>query len=111
MTGYHLRALVYFILLIGCLIGSLSGASPLLFAFAFFLIAVSQFFYLCPRCGKHVDTKPADQGGVFYLPGEPHAETCPRCRRARNNVWMLQYFLKREPWDGQSHDAQSHDDR
>lgn len=104
MTGYHLRALVYFILLIGCLVGSLSGAAPLLFSFAFFLIAVSQFFFLCPRCGKHIDTRSDEEGSVFYLPGEAHTETCPRCRRSRKDVWMLQYFLKREPWDGVRYD-------
>jgi len=104
MTGYHLRALVYFVLLIGCLIGSLSGTAPLLFAFAFFFIAVSQFFFLCPRCGKHIDTKGEEHGDAFYLPGERHAETCPRCGRSRKDVWMLQYFLKREAWDDQRYD-------
>ena len=105
MTGYHLRALVYFVLLVGCLIGSLGHVAPLLFSFAFFFIAGSQFCFLCPRCGKHIDTKGADQGGFFYLPGEPHDPACPRCRRSRKDVWMAQYFLKREPWDGHRHDG------
>ncbi|MBW8879892.1 MAG: hypothetical protein JF615_00310 [Asticcacaulis sp.] len=104
MTGYHLRAAIYFLLLVGCLIGSLSGGARLLFSFAFFVIAVSQLLFLCPRCGKHIDTKGEDEGGFFYLPGERHAETCPCCNRSRKDVWMMQYFLKREDWDGQRYD-------
>jgi predicted RNA-binding Zn-ribbon protein involved in translation (DUF1610 family) len=104
MTSYLWRAAIYFVLLTGCLIGALSEAAPLLFSFAFFIIAVSQFFFLCPRCGKHIDTRSDSDGSFFYLPGEKHDMHCPRCGRARKDVWMLQYFLKREPWDGVRYD-------
>ena len=104
MTGYHWRALVYFVLLTGCLVGALSGTAPMLFSFAFFMIAVSQFFFLCPRCGKHIDTKGEHDGSYFYFPGEKHSETCPRCRRTRKGVWPGQYLIQREEWDGVRYD-------
>ncbi len=100
LTGYHTRAFIYFIVLVGCLIGALSGPARLLFAFLFLAVAVSQFFFLCPRCGKHIDTLPDMDGGRFYFPGEVHDRNCPRCGRTRETVWMGQYFLNREPWDG-----------
>jgi hypothetical protein len=100
MGSYRLRAAIYALLLAGCLIGWLVGSAPMVFAWGFFLIAVSQFFFLCPRCGKHVDTKGNDEGGFFYWVDEKHHEDCPRCGRSRHDVWMLQFFLKREKWDG-----------
>ena len=104
VTGYHWRAAIYFVVLTACLIGALGSYAPLSFSLAFFLIAASQFLFLCPRCGKHIDTKSEQDGAFFYLPGELHDETCPRCRRTRKGVWPGQYFLHREPWDGVRHD-------
>ena len=102
--SYRTRAAIYFILLPVCLIGALSGSAPLFWSFAFFFVAVSQFFFLCPRCGKHVDTKGADRGHFFYGVFEKHEPDCPRCGRTRENVWPLQYLTKREPWDGVRND-------
>lgn len=104
MNSYLWRAVIYFVLLTGCLIGSLSGFARLPFSIAFLVVAASQFLFLCPRCGKHIDTKSDADGGFFYLPGEKHARHCPCCGRTRDDVWMLQYFLKREPWDGVRYD-------
>lgn len=102
--SYRTRAIIYLILLPVCLIGALGDTAPLLFSFVFLGIAISQFFFLCPRCGKHVDTKGTDRGNFFYGVFEPHETTCPRCLRSRENVWPLQYLTKREPWDGIRHD-------
>ena len=45
-----------------------------------------------------------NNGNFFYGVFEPHETTCPRCLRSRENVWPLQYVVKREPWDGIRHD-------
>ena len=104
MGDYRVRGIVYFVLLMICFCCWLVGFAPVFFAWALFLIALSQFFFLCPRCGKHIDTKGDDKGGFFYWVDEPHGEDCPRCGRSRKDVWLFQYFLKREKWDGVRND-------
>ncbi|ESQ86233.1 hypothetical protein AEAC466_03285 [Asticcacaulis sp. AC466] len=97
---YRRRMTIYFVLLLVCFVGAVSEIAPMFFSCLFLAIAVSQFFFLCPRCGKHIDTKGADKGNFFYGVFETYEPHCPRCDRTRENVWPLQFVMKREPWDG-----------
>ena len=88
---------------IGVAVMGLSAAPMVFLPNLYFFIGVVAGIFLhfqcrCPRCGALVyqDT----DGFELSYPGVKTSETCYRCGRNRKGVWPLQYWLKREPWDG-----------
>ncbi len=77
----------------------LTSASPL---FAILCVAaLASFAYMqCPRCGTHVRAIKGFELGHFASPIDA---CCYKCGRSHERVWPFQYYLKREPWDGQYH--------
>jgi hypothetical protein len=72
-----------------------------LIGMAYFLSVV---FYLCPRCGKQIDSKGARDTRNARSFGYYPEQTCPRCLRTRIGVRKFQRWYAPEPWDGVRHD-------